>query len=248
MGVSYLELDVRMTCDGHVIVLHDPSIDRTTDGSGIAAQMTLRELKRLDAGYRFRPEKRSGFPYRGRGVRIPTLEEVLASCPPVFINIEVKQSEPAMEEALEAVLERCDALPRVLLASKRLEILERIRRRFGDRVATGISHEEGVRFARWFILGRRRGPRLRGQALQIPETFAGIRYINESLVQAAHDAGLEVHVWTVNDPRRMHKYLEMGVDGIMTDFPDLFFGLKARGERQKGRLDRMVLRHRNLGS
>ncbi len=222
MGAVYLELDVRMTRDGQLVVLHDRTVDRTTEGSGPVDEMTLREVQGLDAGYRFSREGDGDCPFRGRGIRIPTLEEVLCTFPAALINIELKQNKPPMEEVLESLLKRNDALARVLLASERGEIMERVRGRFGTGVATGISQEESVRFAQWLLSGRRGEMSLRGQALQIPERLAGRDYITPYLVAAAHELGLEVHVWTVNDPARMRRFLEMGADGIMTDFPDRF--------------------------
>jgi glycerophosphoryl diester phosphodiesterase len=222
MGAPYLELDVWMTRDGAVVVIHDQTVDRTTEGSGSVEGMNLSELQRLDAGYRFCRQGEGTFPFRGQGIRVPTLEEVLVAFPQALLNIEVKQNAPPLDEAVEAVLTKTGALDRVLLASERGEILERARRRFGTRVATGISQEEGIRFAQWLLSGRRGEMRLEGQALQVPETLDGKEYISADLIGAAHELGMEVHVWTVNDPSRMKSFLEMGADGIMTDFPDRF--------------------------
>jgi len=222
MGAPYLELDVRMTRDGHVAVIHDETADRTTSGSGAVRRMDLGELRLLDAGYWFCPEGEGEYPFRGRGIQIPTLSQVLEAFPQAMLNIEVKQKEPPMEENLQEVLVRHGALERVLLASENAEILTRVRERFGARVATGISQEEGIRFARWVLGGSKRDLHLAGQALQIPERLGGRDYITPEFIQAAHDLGLEVHVWTVNDPGRMRNFVEVGADGVMTDFPDRF--------------------------
>lgn len=229
MGAAYLELDVRMTRDCRVVVIHDRDVRRTTEGRGAVDEMVLREVQRLDAGYRFRPEAGADHPYRGRGIRIPTLEEVLESFPSAMLNIEVKQAAPPMEPVLESVLVRCSALDRVLLAAKQGQVMERIQERFGARVATGISWDEGVRLSRWILSGRRGEMGLQGQALQIPDRLKGVDYINAALIDLAHRLGLEVHVWTVNDPERMRQLLDMGADGIMTDFPDRFMSLQRKG-------------------
>ncbi len=224
MGAPYLEMDVRMTLDGRVVVLHDETVDRTTDGSGPVTEFTFRELQGLDAGFRFSLSGLEGFPDRGRGVRVPTLEDVLRSFPGAMLNIEVKQEEPAMEGPLQDVLNRCDALDRVLLVSEREVVLNRLRERFGPGVATGTALEEGARFAQWILGGRTGDPRLGGAALQIPEMLAGQDYVVPELIDGAHGLGMEVHIWTVNDPSRMRRFLQMGADGIMTDFPDRFPG------------------------
>lgn len=222
MGVRYLELDVRMSRDGHVVVFHDDTLERTTDGRGSVREHDLAQLKMLDAGYHFLPQGAIRPPYRGKGVRIPTLEEVLREFSVAMLNIEVKQKEPPLEEALWEVLSRNRAMDRVLLAAEDAGVLRRLRARFGDGVATGISRQEGFRFARWYLGGRKGALHLEGQALQIPERVAGVDYITRGFIQAAHELGLEVHIWTVNDEGRMRRFLDMGADGIMTDFPERF--------------------------
>jgi glycerophosphoryl diester phosphodiesterase len=221
MGAPYLELDVRMTRDGHVVVIHDEMVDRTTNGRGRVQSMSLRDLRQLDAAYRF--ERGGGdYPFRDLGISVPSLSEVLERFPGAMLNIELKQKKPPMEEALYRVLDGHDAMNRVLLASEHEEILGRVRAGFGTRAATGISRREGLRFARWFLWRRRGKPIFGGMALQIPARLAGMDYITTGLVEAAHALGLEVHVWTVNDPARMKRFLGLGADGIMTDYPDAF--------------------------
>lgn len=222
MGAPYIELDLWMSRDRHLVVIHDGTVDRTTDGSGSVKEMTLQEIQELDAGYRFYSEGEEPYPFRDKGISIPTLEEVLMAFPQAMLNIEVKDDDPAMEAVLEKVLMHHMALDRVLLASERGAILHRLRDRLGDRVATGSSREEGMRLAQWIAIGRRGEIHLPGQALQIPDRLCGRDYITPELVEAAHGHGLEVHVWTVNEPEQMSSLIDMGVDGIMTDFPDRF--------------------------
>ncbi len=222
MGAPYLELDLWMSRDGHLVVIHDGTVDRTTDGSGSVKDMTLQEIQELDAGYRFFSDGEDPYPFRDKGITIPTLEEVLMALPQAMLNIEVKDDDPEMGAVLEEVLMHHMALDRVLLASESGAILHRLRGRFGDRVATGTSREEGIALAQWIAGGRRGEIRLPGQALQIPDRLSGRDYITAELIEAAHGCGLEVHVWTVNEPERMKGLLDMGVDGIMTDFPDRF--------------------------
>lgn len=228
LGAPYLELDVRMSLDGHVVIHHDETVDRTTQGTGPVAGKSLAEIRALDAGYGFRRQGKEGYPFRGRGVRIPTLDEVLEAFPEACVNVEVKQQWPPMESTLEGLLVRHRALDRALLTAADHRVMERIRVRLGHRVATGTSSREGTDLAQWFLRGRPGQFRLEGQAVQIPDHLAGRDYITPPLVEAVHGLGAEVHVWTVNDPARMIRLLEMGVDGIMTDFPDRF----PRGERR----------------
>src|SRR5215212_7629564 len=99
-GAGGLELDVHITRDGRLVVIHDATVDRTTGGTGAVSGMTIDELRGLDAGYKFSPEAGPTRPYRGRGVRVPTLDEVLEEFPGVAVNIDIKAGLPGIEAAL----------------------------------------------------------------------------------------------------------------------------------------------------
>ncbi len=221
-GVRYLELDVWSSKDGKVVVIHDESVDRTTDGRGSVRDLTLKELKGLDAGYWFRLRGQGSYPFRGKGIRIPTLEEVLRAFPDVMLNIEVKQRFPPMEELLWEMLSRNDSLDRVLIASRYHEVILRVRAKFRGSVPTSASRKEGWMFAKWYARGKKGALFTDAKALQIPEKWMGVDYITRGFIEAAHHLGLEVHVWTVNHKRRIERFLRLGVDGIMGDYPEMF--------------------------
>lgn len=225
-GADRLELDVHATADGHVVVLHDATVDRTTDGSGEVRSLALAELARLDAGFRFTDES-GAFSYRSRGVRVPTLAELLGAFPETPLNIEIKQNEPPIEEAVLAVLDRFGARRRVLLAAEEASIMERIRAAAPE-VPTSFSALEVADFIG--RLGNRdwRGYRPPGIALQIPPAYEGIELVTAESVAAAHALGLEVHVWTIDDPAEMEALLALGMDGLMTDVPQRAAALLAR--------------------
>jgi len=213
-GADRLELDVHLSADEEVIVLHDPDVERTTDGRGLVGQLRLCELRELDAGYQF--EAADGqHPFRGRRIRIPTFAEVLAHFSKVPLNIELKVDEPALIAAMKRLLERHDATSRVLLAAEQQPLMDRIRTALPD-VLTGMSAQEVLEF--WGN-GGNPGYRARGYALQIPVTYAGIPILTPQFVEVAHGANLEVHAWVINDEAEMRHVVAMGVDGIMTDFP-----------------------------
>src|SRR5918998_1323473 len=113
-GAGGLELDVHVTRDGHIVVIHDATVDRTTNGTGAVSEMTLEELRRLDAGHNFSPDGGPTRPYRGRGVRVPTLREVLREFPGVAVNIDIKAGNPGIEETVLGVLCEANALGRAL--------------------------------------------------------------------------------------------------------------------------------------
>jgi glycerophosphoryl diester phosphodiesterase len=216
-GAERLELDVHATSDGHVVVFHDAELDRTTDGTGLVRERTLAELKQLDAGARFTaPDGSRSFD--GRGIRVPTLDELLAAHPGVPLNIEIKQDEPAIEPAVLAVLDRHGARERTLLAAEHLNIMQRIRAAAPD-VLTSFAADEVADFVFRLQEGRMADYRPAGVALQVPPSFGDIQIVTTESVRAAHDHGLEVHVWTINEPAEVDRLLDLGVDAIMTDLP-----------------------------
>ena len=215
-----LEMDVRLTADGRVVVLHDETVDRTTDGTGRVRDMTWDEVRRLDAGYRFR-DAAGGFPYRGRDARIPLFDEVLAELPAMRVMVEPKAAEAA--GPLVEVIRARDAEHRVLIGAEFERTRDGARRYRGPR---GASRRQVLPF--WLlhrvpVIGRWYVPAV--DAFQVPETSGRHRVVTPAFVRAAHRANIPVHVWTVDDPGDMRRLLEWGVDGIQTDRPDLLAGV-----------------------
>ena len=237
-GADRLEMDVHATRDGHVVVLHDPTVDRTTDGNGPVREMTPAELHPLDARPRFAGRARETS-FRGRGVRVPTLAAVLEAFPGVPLNIEIKQDEPAIEHEVLSVLDRFDARGRVLLAAEEASIMARIRAAAPD-VLTSFSAADVLEFVTaWHggTIDAYRPPggtldayRPPGIALQIPPSFGDVQLVTAESVAIAHGMGLEVHVWTIDDPAEMAALLDLGVDALMTDVPPV----AARLLRERG--------------
>lgn len=229
-GADRLELDVHGTADGHVVVLHDALLDRTTDGSGPVREQTLAAVQRLDAGARFTAPDGS-HPFAGRGIRIPTLDALLHAQPDVPLNIEIKQDQPAIEHTVLEVLDRYGARERTLLAAEHLHIMERIRAAAPD-MLTGFASAEVADFVFRLRDGRMAGYRPIGVALQVPPSFGDVEIVTAESVRVAHDFGLEVHVWTINDPDEIDRLLDLGVDAIMTDLPAMAMDVyRRRGVR-----------------
>ena len=232
-GAGGLELDVHATRDGEIVVIHDATVDRTTDGSGAVAGMTLEELRRLDAGYRFSPDGGRTFPYRGRGTRIPTLAEVYAQFPDVRVNADIKETRAGTEEVVLRVIRRAAAEVRTLVASNDHAVVRRFRRASGGRIRTAASRREIAAFylmscSRLEALGR---PAY--DALQVPVEHKGITLVTPRFLGAAHSRDVRVDVWTINDAAEMRRLLDLGVDGVMTDRPGVLAGLLE--ERREGR-------------
>lgn len=214
-GADMTELDVHGSADGACVVIHDPTVDRTTDGAGAVADLTLAELQRLDAGYRFTRDGGRTFPFRDRGVRIPTLDEVLRALPDMRFTIEVKDGRA--QDDLFATLERHAAWARVIVAG----MYDRDRTQFArHRGARSPSTEQMRRWYVAFRLGVGRWFRLGADVVQMPEHHEGGRLLTERLVRTLARQHVPVHVWTVNDEEDMHRLLDWGVEGIITDRPD----------------------------
>ena len=219
LGADMLELDVHATRDGVVVVTHDATVERTTNGTGAVCEHLRYELQQLDAGYHFSRDGRD-FPYRGQGVRIPTLESILRQFPLAYCNIEIKQETPPIVEAVLEIVRRLAAESRVLLAAERDAIMSYIRPRAGD-IATSFAAGEVADFINRLAASDCESYCPPGRALQIPPRFGDIELVTAERVAAAHRYGLEVHVWTINDPSEMERLLALGVDGIISDLPGL---------------------------
>lgn len=222
-AVDMIELDVRATADGECVVIHDPTVDRTTDGTGAVAEMTLAELRELDAAHGFRDD-RGDHPFRGQGVTIPTLDEVLTELPGTAFTVEIKIG--TVQEALRETIRRHDAARRVVVAG----MYYRDQALFRD--YDGATSAPTRAIQRFYTLHRLRLSWLwpkSSDVFQVPELhpYNGVegvnarRIVTPRFVRDAARRGLPVHVWTVNDPAAMRRLLEWGVDGLITDRPDL---------------------------
>ena len=226
LGYTYIETDVRLTADGVLVAFHDTALDRLTDQTGCIGDLTLREVQSADAGYWFSSDGGRTLPFRGRGVTVPTLEDVLTRWPTVRVNIEPKAD--VCVDPLFALLQRLDALDRVCVGSFSDRRIARIRALTKGRVCTSMGRN-AVALA-WVASRLGRMPRLNADCIQVPQSSNRIRVVDAAFVAAAHRARLQVHVWSVNAEAEMTALLELGVDGIMTDRPSLLRDvLQARG-------------------
>lgn len=226
LGVDVLEMDLRTTLDGEIIVMHDARVDRTTDGSGRVDEMPLADIRDLDAGYRF--QTLSGdFPYRGRDLSVPTLVEVLERFESSRLVLEMKEF--TFDGALQlcAIVSQHRAGDRVLVASFSHDAMRAFRRQCPD-VATSATLREGLllyQLNRMRIASLYRSPAV---ALQIPEALGERRVLEPRLVALADELNVNIQVWTINEEADMKRLLDMGVQGIMTDYPDRLLRLMGR--------------------
>jgi glycerophosphoryl diester phosphodiesterase len=216
IGVDVIETDAHVTRDGRVVLSHDGTVDRTTDGEGTIAEMTFAQLRALDAGARW-TDRDGARVFRGRGLVIPSLEEALGALPHCRFNIELKSQEDGAPRALTEVLERCGAQGRVMLAAEDGAVMKELRRE-APWAPTSCSSAEVFGFITGLHEADYEPPP--ACALQVPDVFEGIEIVNETFVRRAKSLGMMVHVWTINDPAHMQRLLELGCDGVITDHPE----------------------------
>ena len=219
LGVDVLEMDVHSTADDVLVVLHDDTVDRTTDGKGAIRDLPLAEAQALDAGYHWTADDGASYPYRGEGARVPTLQEVFQAFPQQRLNIEIKQFHPPITEPLCRIIREHRMEDWVLIASFDPGAMEDFRDECPE-VATSATASE----IRWFLRLHTvfMGNLYRGtaEAFEVPPRLRNLVIVTPDFVAQSHDHNIRVLVWTVNEEQEMKRLLDLGVDGILTDYPD----------------------------
>jgi glycerophosphoryl diester phosphodiesterase len=233
-GASAVELDVHATKDRVLVVCHDETIDRTTNGTGEICDLELSELQSCDNSYWFiegadvtpgRDEKE--YSHRGKAPKdhsfgIATLEEVLLTFPQTVFNMDIKRTAPEVapyEELLSTTLAKCGRSDDVIVASFNDLAIQEFRRQSPDTL-TSAATLETANFIRAVQAGET-PEALNVVAFQVPETFGELTLVTEQFIEAAHGANIAVHVWTINDTESMERLISLGVDGIISDRPSL---------------------------
>lgn len=236
LGVDILEMDVHLSADGHVMVIHDDDVKHTTNGEGLVYEMDLADLKQLDAAHAF-DDVRGYYIYRGHGVRIPTLEQVFEAFPNTRMMIEMKHPEYMetdvldsydIERALWEIIEQFDAHDRVIVSSFSERMTNRFNAYAQESVVLAASQEEAQRFVflHKTFLERIYHPQV--DSLQLPMQSGVFNLTEQRLIDGAHRLNMPIYYWTINEEEDMRMLLERGVDGIITDRPDRL--LRVRNE------------------
>lgn len=240
-GATAIELDVHATADGQLVVCHDPTVDRTTDGSGRIAELTYDELAALDNAYWWAPGADVSlglapdrYPFRGRAPKdrrfgIARLDEVLEEFPGVVLNLDIKQTAPAVapyEETLANLLRRYGRVDDVIVASFLDQATDAFSS-FAPEIPTSAGTGAVANFFQSVQAGEEPAP-MRHVALQVPATYSGVTLVDEAFVSAARRAALAVHVWTIEEEAEMERLCALGVDGIITDRPSALSGVLER--------------------
>jgi glycerophosphoryl diester phosphodiesterase len=232
LGVDVLEMNVAMSKDGYIVLNHDITVDDTSDGSGLISDMILDEIKTLDAAYDWTPEGEITFDYRGQGITFPTLEEVFQRFPETPMIVEIKQESPSMAQPLCDLIRQHGMEEKVIIPSFS-DLAMREFRTACPEVATAASAGEVRQFVylSFAFLSNPVAPAY--TAMQVPIESSGIgdtkiAVITPGFVANVHRRGLQIHAWTINDPNEMQMLIDMGVDGIMTDRPDILLEILGR--------------------
>jgi glycerophosphoryl diester phosphodiesterase len=252
LGADVFEMDIHLTKDHQLVVIHDATINRTTNGKGKVEDFSLQELRNFDAAYFYSPnpdynskrdlsiyegleETNQLFPLRGKGITIPSLFEVFKRFPDKRMILEIKPTSTAIIEPLCRMIKDFHKEDQVIVGSYHVNVVDHFRK-----VCPGVVTSASPSECRRFVLFDK--VHLAGMiapdyvALQVPpelkKTFCGFQMTftvaSHSMVRAAHKKGLIVQVWTINDPGEMKKIMDLGVDGITTDYPDKLIQIRNR--------------------
>jgi len=228
LGAPMSEMDLHTSADGVIVLIHDDTVGALTDGRGAVREMTAAELAALDAAYHWSPDGGVTFPFRGRGMGVPTLAEVLEALPDAWYNLEIKQTEPSLVVQMCALVREAGIQERTLIASFSSRALREARRECPE-VATSAGAWEARLFLVLHHLRLTRAWTPPFQAIQLPPRSRGVQVLSPEIVRSARERGLEVHAWTINEKGDMRRFLAMGVDGLVTDFPDRMLEVMREG-------------------
>ncbi len=225
IGIDFLESDVRLSKDDEPILFHDDNLQRVAGEAGTIRDKTLEELREIDFGYNFSPDEGKSFPYRDRNLRVVTLREAFQNLPNVPFNLDIKNKDVEAPAILAEVIKKNNRQDSVVVGSFHNAQARRFRELMPD-VKTAASPSEVTRFVftlKMRLLGLSK--KLPYEAFQVPMKYGIITVVNRRFVQAAHDRGVAVHVWTVNERDEMAYLYKLGVDGIFTDRPAILRSL-----------------------
>lgn len=229
LDVDMLDMDIRRSRDGQLMVTHDEDVASTTNGSGRVADLDLAAIQQLDAGYRWTADGGESYPYRNQGIRIPTFAEVLARYPRSAKSVEIKDPEPQAAEQLCQMLKAADQEQRVVVSSFYESSLRLFREQCpGIATAAGPSSVKVLVVLHWLGLERLLSPSY--QVLALPPA-EGPLVVDAAFVADAQERGLTVQLWTVNEQPAMRHLLDIGAQGLFTDYPDRALQLLGRSTR-----------------
>ena len=229
LGVDIIEFDIHMSKDGYLIPIHDPTLDRTTNGTGRINDLTLEEIQAVDAGAKFQ-DVNGEYSFKGKGVSLPTVGEIFEEIPNMRWNIEIKDTnDPELyrpiAEKLWALMEQYDLEEKVLIASFDQDIVDIVLDVSEGKAIVAGGRQEVTKFVLLHKLFLNGFYRPTVDAIEIPTKESFINLKDKKIIRAAQKHGMDVHYWTINDRETMKELIELGADGIITDRPDIMIEL-----------------------
>jgi glycerophosphoryl diester phosphodiesterase len=219
LGADVLDADMHMTKDGVLVLIHDQTVERTTDGAGALRDLTTTQLALFDAAYAFSPDNGATFPYRGQGHTIPTLESLFQKHPDKRYGIEIKQTPPDVAVPFCRLIRQYSMQDKVLVSSFRQENMDAFRRECPE-VATSATQDEATLFVVLSLLRLEHVVTPAYETLQVPQRSSGIDVLTPRFIDAARNRNVLVQPWTINAEEDLRRIVALGVDGINTDYPD----------------------------
>ncbi len=227
LGVDVLECDIWPTLDGVWVIHHDETIDRTSDGTGRISEINIAELAKFDFAYRFDPQQDQRFPLRGQGIRLPRLEQLLRDFDHIPFSIEVKSSQVKYLDELVQLVRDFNAQDRVVFASFHDEVIETLRT-LDDSLMTSPTRRETKFHLITQAIGMDRLHTPKSVIYQLPSHYQGRDILTPSFINSAHQNGQLVWAWTIDDPAEAQRLIDLGVDGLMSNRPDLMLKVLGR--------------------
>ena len=235
-GADVLELDVHPSSDGHIMVIHDPTVDRTSNGTGAVRSLRLNELKALDFAWQFRLPDTEGYPMRGMGIGIPTLNELFDRFPGRSYSIDIKENDPDFATEVVRLIHRREMRGRVVFGSFHPRIT-RILRAAVPPISVAADRPAALRLLATSYAGLPARWLSACDAYMLPDRAGLLPVATTPLVRAIHRLGRRLYVWTIDDPAVMRRLLALGADGIITNRTDLAFAARSAFLEAGGRLD-----------
>ena len=229
LGVDVIEFDIHMTKDGHLVAIHDDTVDRTTDGEGRVNDLTLEEVQSLDAGANFQ-DLNGNYSFRNQGMIIPSLEEIFENIPDMRWNIEIKATNDpdlyeSISEKLWKTIQDYGLEDDALIVSFDQEIIDMVEDASGGHALIAGGRAEVTKFVIFHKLFLNGLYRPQVDAMQIPTEEGPINLEDKKLIRGAEKAGIDLHYWTINKEDSMQKLIDLGAHGILTDRPDILIDL-----------------------
>ena len=220
VGISpkvILELDVHYTSDKQIVIFHDRTLDRTTNGTGEIKNHTLEDLRKLDAAYHFK-DQNGEYSLRGRGIQIPTITELFDKYPDTRMIIEIKPNSQDLTKEVYELVKKYNRLDKTILGSEHSKLMHYLRALDKDALTTA-GQDEVLRTLMLLNLNLAAFDSMKADAYCIPEKHSGIQVLSSKLLEQINKRGKKAYIWTINETEEMERLLKENVHGIITDRP-----------------------------